>query len=31
LAGLDRKRAVVAAVGSSFDANKGIDPLRLAQ
>jgi 7,8-dihydropterin-6-yl-methyl-4-(beta-D-ribofuranosyl)aminobenzene 5'-phosphate synthase len=31
LAALDRKRAVVAAVGSSFDANKGIDPLRLAQ
>ncbi|HEX6408054.1 MAG TPA: MBL fold metallo-hydrolase [Gemmatimonadales bacterium] len=31
LAALDRKRAVVAAVGSSFDANKGIDPLQLAQ
>jgi 7,8-dihydropterin-6-yl-methyl-4-(beta-D-ribofuranosyl)aminobenzene 5'-phosphate synthase len=31
LAALDRKRAVVAAVGSSFDASKGIDPLSLAQ
>lgn len=31
LAALDRKRAVVAAVGSSFDARKGIDPLSLAQ
>jgi 7,8-dihydropterin-6-yl-methyl-4-(beta-D-ribofuranosyl)aminobenzene 5'-phosphate synthase len=31
LAALDRKRAVVAAVGSSFDASKGIDPLALAQ
>jgi 7,8-dihydropterin-6-yl-methyl-4-(beta-D-ribofuranosyl)aminobenzene 5'-phosphate synthase len=31
LAALDRKRAVVAAVGSSFDAGKGIDPLQLAQ
>jgi 7,8-dihydropterin-6-yl-methyl-4-(beta-D-ribofuranosyl)aminobenzene 5'-phosphate synthase len=31
LAALDRKRAVVAAVGSSFDASKGIDPLQLAQ
>ncbi len=30
-AALDRKRAVVAAVGSSFDASKGIDPLALAQ
>jgi 7,8-dihydropterin-6-yl-methyl-4-(beta-D-ribofuranosyl)aminobenzene 5'-phosphate synthase len=31
LAVLGRKRAVVAAVGSSFDAAKGIDPLALAQ
>jgi 7,8-dihydropterin-6-yl-methyl-4-(beta-D-ribofuranosyl)aminobenzene 5'-phosphate synthase len=31
LAALDRKRAVVAAVGSSFDASRGIDPLSLAQ
>jgi 7,8-dihydropterin-6-yl-methyl-4-(beta-D-ribofuranosyl)aminobenzene 5'-phosphate synthase len=31
LAALGRKRAVVAAVGSSFDASKGIDPLSLAQ
>jgi 7,8-dihydropterin-6-yl-methyl-4-(beta-D-ribofuranosyl)aminobenzene 5'-phosphate synthase len=31
LAALDRKRAVVAAIGSSFDASKGIDPLSLAQ
>ncbi|HSE53154.1 MAG TPA: MBL fold metallo-hydrolase [Gemmatimonadales bacterium] len=31
LAALDRKRAVVAAVGSSFDASKGINPLSLAQ
>jgi 7,8-dihydropterin-6-yl-methyl-4-(beta-D-ribofuranosyl)aminobenzene 5'-phosphate synthase len=31
LAALDRKRAVVAAVGSSFDARRGIDPLSLAQ
>jgi 7,8-dihydropterin-6-yl-methyl-4-(beta-D-ribofuranosyl)aminobenzene 5'-phosphate synthase len=31
LAALGRKRAVVAAVGSSFDASKGIDPLELAQ
>jgi 7,8-dihydropterin-6-yl-methyl-4-(beta-D-ribofuranosyl)aminobenzene 5'-phosphate synthase len=31
LAMLGRKRAVVAAVGSSFDASKGIDPLSLAQ
>jgi 7,8-dihydropterin-6-yl-methyl-4-(beta-D-ribofuranosyl)aminobenzene 5'-phosphate synthase len=31
LASLGRKRAVVAAVGSSFDAGKGIDPLSLAQ
>jgi 7,8-dihydropterin-6-yl-methyl-4-(beta-D-ribofuranosyl)aminobenzene 5'-phosphate synthase len=31
LAALGRKRAVVAAVGSSFDASKGIDPLALAQ
>jgi 7,8-dihydropterin-6-yl-methyl-4-(beta-D-ribofuranosyl)aminobenzene 5'-phosphate synthase len=31
LAALDRKRAVVAAVGSSFDARKGIDPLSVAQ
>ena len=31
LAALDRKRAVVAAVGSSFDGSKGIDPLSLAQ
>jgi 7,8-dihydropterin-6-yl-methyl-4-(beta-D-ribofuranosyl)aminobenzene 5'-phosphate synthase len=31
LAALGRKRAVVAAVGSSFDATKGIDPLSLAQ
>jgi 7,8-dihydropterin-6-yl-methyl-4-(beta-D-ribofuranosyl)aminobenzene 5'-phosphate synthase len=30
-AALGRKRAVVAAVGSSFDASKGIDPLMLAQ
>jgi 7,8-dihydropterin-6-yl-methyl-4-(beta-D-ribofuranosyl)aminobenzene 5'-phosphate synthase len=31
LAALSRKRAVVAAVGASFDATKGIDPLTLAQ
>jgi 7,8-dihydropterin-6-yl-methyl-4-(beta-D-ribofuranosyl)aminobenzene 5'-phosphate synthase len=31
LAALGRKRAVVAAVGSSFDASTGIDPLALAQ
>ena len=31
VAALGRKRAVVAAVGSSFDASKGIDPLVLAQ
>jgi 7,8-dihydropterin-6-yl-methyl-4-(beta-D-ribofuranosyl)aminobenzene 5'-phosphate synthase len=31
VAALGRKRAVVAAVGSSFDAGKGIDPLSLAQ
>jgi len=31
LAALGRKRAVVAAVGSSFDASKGIDTLSLAQ
>ena len=31
LASLGRKRAVVAAVGASFDASKGIDPLSLAQ
>jgi 7,8-dihydropterin-6-yl-methyl-4-(beta-D-ribofuranosyl)aminobenzene 5'-phosphate synthase len=31
VAALGRKRAVVAAVGSSFDASKGIDPLQLAQ
>jgi len=31
LASLGRKRAVVAAAGSSFDASKGIDPLQLAQ
>ena len=31
VAALGRKRAVVAAVGSSFDASKGIDPLSLAQ
>jgi 7,8-dihydropterin-6-yl-methyl-4-(beta-D-ribofuranosyl)aminobenzene 5'-phosphate synthase len=31
LAALGRKRAVVAAVGSSFDGSKGIDPLMLAQ
>jgi 7,8-dihydropterin-6-yl-methyl-4-(beta-D-ribofuranosyl)aminobenzene 5'-phosphate synthase len=31
LAVLGRKRAVVAAVGSSFDASKGINPLALAQ
>lgn len=31
VAALDRKRAVVAAVGASFDASKGIDPLSLAQ
>jgi 7,8-dihydropterin-6-yl-methyl-4-(beta-D-ribofuranosyl)aminobenzene 5'-phosphate synthase len=31
LAALGRKRAVVAAVGSSFDASRGIDPLSLAQ
>jgi 7,8-dihydropterin-6-yl-methyl-4-(beta-D-ribofuranosyl)aminobenzene 5'-phosphate synthase len=31
LAALGRKRAVVAAVGSSFDASKGINPLMLAQ
>lgn len=31
LAALGRKRAVVAAVGASFDASRGIDPLSLAQ
>jgi 7,8-dihydropterin-6-yl-methyl-4-(beta-D-ribofuranosyl)aminobenzene 5'-phosphate synthase len=31
LAGLGRRSAVVAAVGSSFDAVRGIDPLALAQ
>jgi 7,8-dihydropterin-6-yl-methyl-4-(beta-D-ribofuranosyl)aminobenzene 5'-phosphate synthase len=31
LAGLSRKTAVVAAVGSSFDTDRGIDPLALAQ
>jgi 7,8-dihydropterin-6-yl-methyl-4-(beta-D-ribofuranosyl)aminobenzene 5'-phosphate synthase len=31
LAGLDRRSAVVAAVGSSFDLAKGIDPLTLAR
>jgi 7,8-dihydropterin-6-yl-methyl-4-(beta-D-ribofuranosyl)aminobenzene 5'-phosphate synthase len=31
LAALGRKRAVVGAVGASFDAAKGIDPLMLAQ
>jgi 7,8-dihydropterin-6-yl-methyl-4-(beta-D-ribofuranosyl)aminobenzene 5'-phosphate synthase len=31
LAALGRKRAVVAAVGSSFEASKGLDPLMLAQ
>jgi 7,8-dihydropterin-6-yl-methyl-4-(beta-D-ribofuranosyl)aminobenzene 5'-phosphate synthase len=31
LAGLQRRSAVVAAVGSSFDADHGIDPLALAQ
>jgi 7,8-dihydropterin-6-yl-methyl-4-(beta-D-ribofuranosyl)aminobenzene 5'-phosphate synthase len=31
LAGLSRKTAVVAAVGSSFDSDRGIDPLALAQ
>ena len=31
LAGLDRRSAVVAAVGSSFDLARGIDPLALAQ
>jgi 7,8-dihydropterin-6-yl-methyl-4-(beta-D-ribofuranosyl)aminobenzene 5'-phosphate synthase len=31
LAALGRKKAVVAAVGSSFDLGKGIDPLALAQ
>ena len=31
LAALGRKGAVVAAVGSSFDASKGINPLSLAQ
>ena len=31
LAALGRRRAVVAAVGASFDASKGIDPLALAQ
>jgi 7,8-dihydropterin-6-yl-methyl-4-(beta-D-ribofuranosyl)aminobenzene 5'-phosphate synthase len=31
LAALGRRRAVVAAVGASFDATKGIDPLTLAQ
>ena len=31
LAALGRKRAVVGAVGASFDAGKGIDPLSLAQ
>jgi 7,8-dihydropterin-6-yl-methyl-4-(beta-D-ribofuranosyl)aminobenzene 5'-phosphate synthase len=31
LAGLDRRSAVVAAVGSSFDLARGIDPLAIAQ
>jgi 7,8-dihydropterin-6-yl-methyl-4-(beta-D-ribofuranosyl)aminobenzene 5'-phosphate synthase len=31
LAGLSRKTAVVGAVGSSFDSDRGIDPLALAQ
>jgi 7,8-dihydropterin-6-yl-methyl-4-(beta-D-ribofuranosyl)aminobenzene 5'-phosphate synthase len=31
LAGLSRKTAVVGAVGSSFDSDRGIDPLGLAQ
>jgi len=31
LAGLTRRAAVVAAVGSSFDFDRGIDPLALAQ
>jgi len=31
LAGLTRRAAVVAAVGSSFDLDRGIDPLALAQ
>lgn len=31
LAGLSRRTAVVAAVGSSFDSVRGIDPLALAQ
>ena len=31
LAGLSRRTAVVAAVGSSFDLARGIDPLDLAQ
>ena len=31
LAGLSRRSAVVAAVGSSFDSARGIDPLALAQ
>jgi 7,8-dihydropterin-6-yl-methyl-4-(beta-D-ribofuranosyl)aminobenzene 5'-phosphate synthase len=31
LAGLDRKTAVVSAVGSSFTLGKGIDPLGLAK
>jgi 7,8-dihydropterin-6-yl-methyl-4-(beta-D-ribofuranosyl)aminobenzene 5'-phosphate synthase len=31
LAGLTRRTAVVAAVGSSFDLDRGIDPLALAQ
>jgi 7,8-dihydropterin-6-yl-methyl-4-(beta-D-ribofuranosyl)aminobenzene 5'-phosphate synthase len=31
LAALGRKRAVVGAVGASFDASRGIDPLTLAQ
>jgi 7,8-dihydropterin-6-yl-methyl-4-(beta-D-ribofuranosyl)aminobenzene 5'-phosphate synthase len=31
LVGLDRRRAVVSAVGSSFTLSKGIDPLLLAR
>lgn len=31
LAGLSRRSAVVAAVGSSFDSLRGLDPLSLAQ
>jgi 7,8-dihydropterin-6-yl-methyl-4-(beta-D-ribofuranosyl)aminobenzene 5'-phosphate synthase len=31
LAGLSRKTAVVGAVGASFDSDRGIDPLALAQ